>query len=122
MGKIKFDTTILDNSIDITMSKGNDLIGACSLDDFPGCCGITILTGVRIFQDNRDKGYGTRLVQKAIKIAKEREFSLLVATTNQYTPNMQHILKKHGFEELDMTFKNKKTNNTIYQFQLVLNK
>ena len=121
MGKIHFDTTDVHTSTDIRMSRDVDLIGSCSVDDYPGCCGIGVLTGVKIFQGNLNKGYGTLLVEKAIEVAKEKEFSLLVATTNQHTPNMQHILKKKGFVELDITFKNKKTNNTIYQYQLVLN-
>ena len=95
-------------------------VGNYNITPMPGCCGVVVLNHVEILEDYRNKKYGHDLVKSAIKRATDEFYSLMLATTNDYSQNMAHILIKHGFE-LKSTFVSRKTGNTVKLFCKNLN-
>lgn len=105
----------------IKLSDGEKaMIGYCHINMFPACCGIAILNNVYISQNYRDLGFARALVVKAIKVAKDADYTILKATVNDKTPEMHHILETEGFVKI-YEFVNKKTNNVVTEYQLTLN-
>lgn len=103
----------------ILLKKRGETIGECYLKQFPGCCGIGILTRVNIWRPFTGIGYGQLLTETAITEAKKQHYTILQATTNHSSPDMEHILLKKGFVIVN-EFVNTKTDNLIKQYQLCL--
>ena len=91
-------------------------IGMFNINAYPGCCGIEVLNSVVVLQEMRNQGYGNLLLQLVLKI---HYCSQLQATTNGHSPEMDHLLKKYGFQVMS-TFTNFKTGNTISLYYLNL--
>lgn len=108
-----------DTTLRVTLMQGKTIIGVAYIVQFPGCCGIGVLTAVRIFEGFMDIGYGQMLTSKCIETAIQNNYTILQATTNQNSPAMDHILLKNGFTVIS-EFVNKKTENNITQYQLSL--
>lgn len=116
---LSFESSEKDNAIQISIRQNNCMVGGAYIKQYPGCCGIAILTGVNIYNAFRNLGFGSLLVDYAIEEAKKYDYTILEATTNHESPSMEHLLLKKGFVIVN-EFKNKKTNNHIKQYRLVL--
>lgn len=94
------------------------LIATCLVDQMPGCCGIGVLTGVNVEKQWRQQGYARVIIENALELAFFKQgYSQILATTNQHTPEIHHILQSLGFKSL-VEFKNSKTTNTVTLYNL----
>lgn len=88
-----------------------------TLAPFPGCCGISILTDVQTSHSHRNKGLAKIIVDEALNNPLIFKTSCVVATVNNHTPEMHHILRSAGFNAINK-FNNSKTSNdvTVYSY------
>lgn len=93
------------------------IIGVCRLQIMPGCGAVGILTGFKIAETYQDKGFGEQLLNIAIYRAVQLKYSKILATVNQNSPKMHHLLQKKEFIKMD-DFNNIKTNNQITLYVL----
>lgn len=63
---------------------------------------VLILEDLVIHQDHRGEGYGARLLEHALKYAKEKQFLRITLLTDQNEKQARHFYRHHGFVESDM--------------------
>lgn len=83
-------------------------VGSFTIVQFPGCCGITIATGVHAYV----KGVGSRLFRICELISKSHNYTYMVCTDVTKNAITQHLFKKLDYEHL-LTFKSVRTKNEI---------
>lgn len=95
-------------------------IASFSLIAMPGCCGVVISTGCRTLHKLQGCGIGQFLHQLRLKIAKDWGYSILMCTDVDSNTKQKHILKKHGWNQIQQ-FTNKRTSNLINVHTINLN-
>ncbi len=94
----------------IQNDPNNELVVACIADEIVGCFQITYIPnltykggwraqieGVRIKKSFRSQGIGTRMINHAIELAKDRECVIVQLTTNKQRPQALNFYVKAGF-------------------------
>lgn len=76
--------------------------GHIKIASFPGCCGIAVITGLYVEENQREQGLGTLLTQIALHIAATEEKGLVIATDveEKFSTNIAEALdfvEKHNF-------------------------
>ena len=96
------------NEIFILVLK-DQIIGMMQLTFIPGLSmqGITRcqIESVRIKKEYRDKGYGSKLINKGIEIAKINKCGLIQLTSNKKRQKAINFYKKIGFLSTHKSFK-----------------
>ncbi len=95
----------------ISIDPNNELIVACFEEKVIGVAQLTFtphlthlggwratIEGVRTASSHRDKGIGTKLIQHAIQISKERGCHLVQLTTDKQREAALHFYQNLGFE------------------------
>jgi len=82
------------------------------LEIMPGCRGILVSTHTYVHERFRNMGINTFLQKVKNRIAKENDFSLLLATTRRDNDPEVHILETSGWKKIH-EFGNKKTYNDV---------
>ena len=91
------------------MILNDQIIGMMQLTFIPGLSmqGITRcqIESVRIKKEYRDKGYGSKLINKGIEIAKINKCGLIQLTSNKKRKKAINFYKKLGFLSTHKSFK-----------------
>ncbi len=108
--KKAFTKIIKDSNNEIFIMILNDQInGMMQLTFIPGLSmqGITScqIESVRIKKEYRDKGYGSKLINKGIEIAKINKCGLIQLTSNKKRKKAINFYKKLGFLSTHKSFK-----------------
>ena len=108
--KKAFTKIIKDSNNEIFIMILNDqIIGMMQLTFIPGLSmqGITRcqIESVRIKKEYRDKGYGSKLINKGIEIAKINKCGLIQLTSNKKRKKAINFYKKLGFLSTHKSFK-----------------
>ena len=108
--KKSFTKILNDSNNEIFIMILNDqIIGMMQLTFIPGLSmqGITRcqIESVRIKKEYRDKGYGSKLINKSIEIAKRKKCGLIQLTSNKKRQRAINFYKKHGFLSTHISFK-----------------
>ena len=99
------------------LDNNENLIGAVKIIKFDWYLGgIKHLT---VKSSQREKGYGTQLLNDAEKFASEKKIRVLQATVRKGDVSSINCFKKSGFEKVNC-FLNKRTNRNILIFQKIL--
>src|SRR3989344_2738163 len=64
-----------------------------------------LLEDVYISESLRGKGFGTKLINEAIKLAKKKKCYKLIATSRYSRPRVHELYKKLGFEDWGKEFR-----------------
>ena len=64
-----------------------------------------LLEDVYVSESLRGKGFGTKLVNEAIKLAKKNKCYKLIATSRYSRPRVHELYKKLGFEDWGKEFR-----------------
>jgi GNAT superfamily N-acetyltransferase len=95
--------------------KGNT-IAKFSLDSLQGCNGVLISHDLYVHPDFRGKGIASFFQKIKEEIAKEGNFSKLIATVNSTNCVEIHILEKYGWKRISF-FVNKRTGNLVSVYE-----
>lgn len=97
------------NNAIFIMILNDQIIGMMQLTFIPGLSmqGITRcqIESVRIKKEYRDKGYGSKLINKGIEIAKINKCGLIQLTSNKKRKKAINFYKKLGFLSTHKSFK-----------------
>lgn len=58
---------------------------------------VILMEDVIVHPDHRGQGYGTRLLQHALKFAKEKQFKRITLLTDKISAESQRFFQRHGF-------------------------
>lgn len=98
--------------IDFKVMNENNIVSQFKLIQIPGCCGICVSTGTRVYPDFRGKGVNILLNNFRIDIAKDLGYGLLMCTDlKSNTPQMK-TLDKNGWKHIH-EFENPRTGNIL---------
>ena len=108
--KKSFMNILNDSNNEIFIMILNDqIIGMMQLTFIPSLSkqGVTRcqIESVRIKKEHRDKGYGSKLINKSIEIAKRKKCGLIQLTSNKKRQRAINFYKKHGFLSTHVSFK-----------------
>lgn len=79
-----------------------------------GNCGLSIVSGFDVDYKLYKKGIGTWFMKWVINMLVDMGYTIAIGTTNPHQTVMWSILKKTGWEEIDICgFNNRRTNNQI---------
>ena len=87
------------------------------LKPLPGQCGVAMLYNVYVNEDIRRQGIGSKLIESAINIAKEQDYTSMMITvlkSDNYVIDI--FINQFGFELL-YQFRNKRTKNAVLVLQ-----
>lgn len=82
------------------------------LAPMPGCCGVSIFTGIQIWESYRNKGVGTYFHREAEQFMRDLGYSCGFCTITSYMTVERKILEKQGWKKVH-EFVNKRTRNTV---------
>lgn len=88
---------------------------SCKLIGMPGCCGMAVVSGLRVNGTYRRRGIGSAMLKYVEDAAREIEYRGLIATDITES-NGPALLKSAGWEEQPFAFTNYRTHNTIHTF------
>lgn len=86
-----------------------------SLKELPGCCGVLVSYHTQVSHQFQGKGINSFLQEIKEQIARDNNYSCLMATVTSENKAQIHILEKFGWEKVS-EFKNCRTSNTVLTF------
>ena len=91
---------------------GSKRVGRWSLVEMPGCCAICIYTGAYVEPKFRNKGFGTRMSELSMAIARNDKYTIMLSTDVTDNKPQQKIFESDNWIEF-YKFKNVKTGNEV---------
>ena len=90
------------NAILLVCKKSHEVIGVTQINFIPNLTyqGGTraMIEGVRIKESQRGQGIGSKMINKAIDLARQRQCCLIQLTTDKLRPEALNFYKKLGFQ------------------------
>jgi ribosomal protein S18 acetylase RimI-like enzyme len=92
------------------------LIASFKIKQLPGQCGVAMLYNLNVEKGYRKKGIGKELLQNAIKICDEQDYTSVMVTILKEDEHVVKLFSDNGFELL-YQFRNRRTKNAIVVLQ-----
>lgn len=96
--------------------RREEQIASFKIKAMPGQCGIAVLYNLNVDINYRKKGIGKILLNKALKIAKEQDYTSCLVSIKKSNELMTKMLEEEKFNLL-YQFRNNRTKNAVLIWQ-----